>query len=370
MKNNYLILTISLFLFHFQAVKATPLYDAIDRNNKKYVNFLLQSGSNINERGRGGITPLMHSIEQGFFQISSSLIHKGADVRALDDNGETALNRAFYELYNKENEKSEFKKTQKKYCLGIITLLCNKFSDLRKLSDSEQREGFEAIDDNHETVLMRAVNNTDQHMVEYLLRKGANINPEMDSSKSPLLIAIENDNLDMVEFLLKNGADQCINRQYGDYNILQLMLAVQQNSLSMLKLLIDNGADVDLKDSSWGDNTALMAAAYDNKQDIVSFLLAYGAKVNHQDEEGDTALIYAAINGHSAIVRLLLKAGADVSLTNNNNQTAKDIALEEGYVDISTFLGEIEKSKRGVKRKAETKDNTLEHLPKRSKTEK
>ena len=62
---------------------------------------------------------------------------------------------------------------------------------------------------------------------------------------------------------------------------------------------------------------------------IVILLLAAGANVDKQDDNGNTPLIWAASNGKIEVVKELLKAGANKKLKRNNGQTAYDMARKE-----------------------------------------
>ena len=61
--------------------------------------------------------------------------------------------------------------------------------------------------------------------------------------------------------------------------------------------------------------TALMLAVSHGRMDMVRGLLAQGAEVNLQDDEGSTALMCASEHGHAEIVKLLLaQPGCDATL--------------------------------------------------------
>ena len=54
----------------------------------------IAQGANVNEKDKGGITPLMETADLGRPEITRLLIEKGADVNAVDKNGYTPLMHA------------------------------------------------------------------------------------------------------------------------------------------------------------------------------------------------------------------------------------------------------------------------------------
>lgn len=64
--------------------------------------------------------------------------------------------------------------------------------------------------------------------------------------------------------------------------------------------------------------TGLMLAVSHGRMDMVQALLAHGADVNVQDDEGSTALMCASEHGHVEIVKLLLaQSGCDATLSDS-----------------------------------------------------
>lgn len=95
--------------------------------------------------------------------------------------------------------------------------------------------------------------------------------------------------------------------------------------------------------SSWCPGrtvTGLMAAVHQNRiTDIASILIAAGADINFQDEQGKTALMIAAGYAHHGenFIDLLVDGGADEKLRDENGMTAMDYAKDKP--DIAEKLG-------------------------------
>ncbi len=65
--------------------------------------------------------------------------------------------------------------------------------------------------------------------------------------------------------------------------------------------------------------------------------------LNTQDNDGNTALIDAVKNDHKAIVQELITAGADAPVKNNAGNTARMIATQSGFTDITELLKKASK---------------------------
>lgn len=86
---------------------------------------------------------------------------------------------------------------------------------------------------------------------------------------------------------------------------------VVQGDAKALAGLLDKGMDPDTTDSA--GNTALMIASRMGHKDMVAVLITRKAHVARRSVHGDTAVNLAALNGHTEIVRMLVEAGAEVS---------------------------------------------------------
>jgi len=72
--------------------------------------------------------------------------------------------------------------------------------------------------------------------------------------------------------------------------------------------------------------TPLHQAAFSGELEMLSALLAAGAKINETDHDGDTAVHYAAVQGELACVEALAKAGAKLEVKDNDGETPLQVA--------------------------------------------
>ena len=78
----------------------------------------------------------------------------------------------------------------------------------------------------------------------------------------------------------------------------------------------------------------IVAAAMNNKTDVVQFMLGVGWPVNAVDSSGVTALHWAAFHGNSQLARLLLDAGAPIDIADKTHH-----ALPLGWATFGSLHG-------------------------------
>lgn len=76
------------------------------------------------------------------------------------------------------------------------------------------------------------------------------------------------------------------------------------------------------------------AVSYDHLE-LAEYLIKRGASVSLTDREGNTALHFCET---SRMAKLLVDNGADLRASNENDETPADVAMEEGFEDVLTFL--------------------------------
>jgi ankyrin repeat protein len=111
-------------------------------------------------------------------------------------------------------------------------------------------------------------------------------------------------------------------------------------------------AKADLNAAQADGTTALHWAAYHDKADVVTQLLAAGAKADMANRYGITPLLLACQNGSESIVRSLLNAGANANAEQRGGETALMIASRTGKLGAVKALIE-----RGAKIDEDDRDD-------------
>lgn len=119
----------------------------------------------------------------------------------------------------------------------------------------------------------------DKHIVELLVKHGADINVRQENNMTPLDCAIENMQSNIIEFLLANGADVNLQDNYG---VTPLHRAI----------------DVEIEESN-------ALEEYPPSIKITSLILAHNPNINVMDLNGKTPLDWATERQHIAAIELL-----------------------------------------------------------------
>lgn len=116
-----------------------------------------------------------------------------------------------------------------------------------------------------------------------------------------------------------------------------LTSAAYNGDLETVKALVANGADVNAQNDQ--GITALFMASYGGHIEVVKTLLSCGADVNTITTSGhDTPLIVASQNGFTDVVKELLKKRPDINAKNNRGATPLILASANGHTDVVKVL--------------------------------
>lgn len=334
------------------------LYWAIKHNNIKAVRFLIANNANIEIASDYGTTPLVLAIEENNPKIVEILIKEG---KANIYGSYIGVDISKYPIY------CAVKNTNQ----NIIKILINNSFDLKR----------------EPSILNYAITNSDENTVKYLIENGANINYKNYNGTTILYDAVLSLNPKLVNYFLRKNAninEAGISDIYG--NIITAAAGSKFNNPSEkfpvdLELLEKSSADsaeiidtiigkVDKKliNDSLKDKTPLIIAVGNSYLETAKKLIENGANVNKYDSEGWSALTYAVNNGDIEIAKILLENNAiikyellyainspiiesridmmkllienkaDINYTDTNGLNPLNIAVQNGDIQLTKFL--------------------------------
>ncbi len=337
-------------LYYQHRYKGPPLFEAVQDKNILLARSLLKAGSNPNEQGDVGWTPLEIAIENRFDLARDTLLeHPKIHIRAetfqhvIERSGTAGLVRRLIRQGGNPNELNYAHETP---------LLMAAEHGYVEILDLLLREGKVDINQQGErcqTALSNAARYGHMEAVKFLLAQGADINIPCggEYESSPLEWALYEKHPEIAPILLDAGA-LVSDRSIGHNKALPL--AVSNGYDEIVKRMLAMGAPVDTKQGP-ERTTALMEAAYRGQLDMVMMLVERGAAMNEfsKPECGGlgcdtwtpfygTSLMWATRNGHIEVARYLLEHGADPDLANFAHETAYTLALKLNHEKLFQLL--------------------------------
>ena len=361
---------------------------AVRDADPEVVRLLLAKGAPANapSEDRDGNTVLMEAASGGSVETLSLILNAGADIRATNNDGQTALMKAVA-LDHRYNPSAR---------LPMIELLLNKGADInakdkdgrtpllhsvvQHMSEAggiishpevvklllERGADIKASDARGNNALITTVGvwQGPLEIVRLLLSKDIDVNAQNKSGTTALMVAAEKGKQDVVTLLLERRADPAIKDADGatalDYGVTNgqteiakalfaksagsnknyksesellaavtnfaLLSAASQTNLAQVKTQLDSGADVNCRNAS-GETPLIVAVEYGyGRNEVASLLIDKGADVNAADINGNTALMIAADRNNDESVELLLAHKAATSPRNKEGRTVLHIA--------------------------------------------
>lgn len=220
------------------------------------------------------------------------LIEKGADINAVNMNGETAFSIAI--------KKSDI------YSIEIlITAIHNDKSISRKTMTEMLYEYYNYIEN-------WGNSSYDNRIIDFLISNGADVRDKC--MKEAFIQVISMRDYDLIEPLLKNGLNPNFkDRRVKNYTPLHYALSGVRHNESFPR----------------------------GEHKIIPLLIEFGADVNAKDADGNTPLHIAVTRNRDTYdIQHLIKAGANVQAVNKEGKTPLHIAREKERIDCIEILKE------------------------------
>ncbi|MHC4943207.1 MAG: ankyrin repeat domain-containing protein [Planctomycetota bacterium] len=286
---------------------ATALHFACDGGHVGIVEMLIEKGADLHALDVDGDTPLHWAAYAGFPDAAALLIEHGADINSRNTNDNTPLHYAALKGKPK-----------------AAMLLIEKGADL----EAKNYEG--------ETPLIWAALRNEKAICSLLIEKGADLENRNDYLRTPLLlVARETGNADMAKFLLDHGADIDACDRYDDTPI---SLAAWRGFNELLDLLIDRGAAFDAKGPKGRE--MLMYACFRKLDRLFDLLVKKGASLDIRNQRDGSLLHSAAYGGSTKIVKILLDKGLPVNEKDRYGWTPLHYAAKKGRLEAAEMLAD------------------------------
>ena len=273
---------------------ADRFYEAIRANDLTALGTLIRS-EGVGAKDPQNQTPLMVAAAFGSADAVRTLIAGGADVKASNGTGFTALHYAADDA-------------------AKVRMLLDAGADVHAVTQMGRTP-----------LIVAAATSQSADVVPLLLSRGAKVNVADSSGVTPLIAAANADNREAADLLLARGADPNAQAQIpqaatplmaaafnGNGGLVKSLLARKANPTAAS---VANGVKVKNGPIRFGTVTALHMAMTGGNAGIVESLLKAGAPVNAADTRGMTPLVWAVATDRPEprIIRLLLAHGADAA---------------------------------------------------------
>ena len=314
----------------------------------------------INIADKQGITPLMLAIKNHALDTALTLIQQGANIKAVDQKGNSALHYAAavtdsqalikalvakgakVNLLNKQGDSAVFQAASpqnlellKSLGADLNIINNNKESIISVFSAKQDKKtglalvmsalslGINAnqLDNYQQNALHRSIRFNAPDLSLALVKANINLNQMDQDGNTPLMLAVRSRSLYHVDLLIKHHANVNLANRFGKTPLQQ---SIELGEPELFNLLLTAKADINTKDSD--QRSPLLTAISNGQTDIAAKLIALGADVNIRSKGEWTALHYAAQLGNVDLVKSLLAAGAVNGIKTWGNQTALDLA--------------------------------------------
>ena len=359
-----------------------PLHEAVC-NSLSVVQLLVQRGANLNVQDINGKTPLHVAVERQQSDVIMFLLSQDADVGLTDIWRNTPLHYLTSELFALSGAAGSVvkllrKKSQHLFIRNVVDVSASMHITTLALSNEHMTQAHKVNVYSREKLDADCYGNTPLHhvvgvygrlkmyristditkTVDFLVKRGANINAQNVDGLTPLHVARGEQ---AIKACLQHAGDQSftITDKRGRNFWHLLFITGTQNETELGKTIQPMIATSDAKHSVDNLNrTPLHYACMDRNPCLAhfswlakEFIEQYNCEhINKRDRFGRTALHYAAIGGKHELKNLLKTMKADDTIQDNYQKTSNEYSVIRDKFDMQMSQLRLTKSSSFIAR--------------------
>jgi len=345
----------------------TPLMAAVQAGDAERVRLFIDYGADINAVTKKLDGHSVLRIASGNFDnapnmgIIELLLVNGADVRAVDNLGNTVLHAAL-RVTNYEDRMPLFSLLIKH---GADINAQNKNGDtmLHVAIENNNLTWVEIVRDQFGALINTGLRNKSgftpiEHAqyfnftdIVYALQKPfavfglkGDVDAYDANGLTPLMIAVIGKNRDLVNTLVKDRLARTDLRSNDTFNYPLIHLALFQQDLNMITLLLSLGANLEQTDGA--GRTALLGIPWvqmlQKRKQALDMMMQAGANINARDNQGNGLLYYLILHNDLPLFKYVLQTYGNkvqLDLKNNNSDSPMDLARRLRRSEFVKSLG-------------------------------
>ena len=308
------------------ATGRTPLQVASALGNWTMANMLLDHGAQPNLLDDNLDSAFLIAAREGKEVILKLLADRGADINLKTAvKGNSALNEAAARLNSENvvkalldlpgvdiNQKNSDHLTP--FLNSIASTNIPVLKQLLKISDTK------AINNFGYTALHLAAQKSTKEVTQILIENGLDLHALDTYKMTAFHRAVRCSNVPVLEYFIGLGED--VNSVSGDYPWTSLHHCCRSGNVATAKSLLAHGADIENLVPADVCATPFLRAVFNNKIDLIEYLLSRGANIAPEGFNGYTALHICAWKNHPKICTFLLnRGGIDIDARDNVGMT-------------------------------------------------
>ncbi len=340
----------------------TLLHSATKTNQVAVMQYLIDSGIDLNAVDNDGNTALHVAVIQGHVEAVHLLLNSGASETLLNKkldaplhiiarNNDTNLMAAFLEhpielVIPGYRKRTPLHVVAEHDALEVCEVLHNSIL----VKDAfKGKGGFRlcATDEDNLTPIHFAARIGSHRILDFMISKGIEHGYPVETllgfldeeNSTPMHAAVDGGHVNVVEVFLKYGADPTVIKYE---QLPPLHLACSQGKLHMVKAMVEScGKEILQARDQYGQSPIHRCAHAINSAQMISYLLQFKVELDPADNLGRTPLHIAIVSGSLPAVKELIDNGANSLVQDEQGRCALNHAVYRNRKAIVMFLLEL-----------------------------